>query len=411
MRPHRRPSAKYVPQVQNDVHYHLRPAAASAQYYAGENGLNPAYYDGSVYPNEEHASTRGLHRLWNYFRGHPPQQEPATVRVGCINEETFMGTDIKDIPAQRFYRAHTGNCFDVHEDLFPYLKLGKTTDPYTGVPLWRSQSEKNELLNHKGFSKEERSMLFAIFSNLAIDRDIEAVLLRNVPVLRQIGLTGLLAYGDFGEENGFQVSTEALVELYNTVHSSPDAEVLLNISALPLGSRPLKDIIERQGTSCIHGIGHELIKFYLSYYKELRGDVGTLLRGFIPLGENIIVFPVFSRTLKRLTTGLYIHSETTHGRDSKTANIGFVEYTKQELLWEPIGNASSFLDHADERETSIFEMAIDEMWRRVFERDNEDFIPNMIFQIIPMSMQRYHYIYDNMHSAPLNDDRIVEVSG
>jgi hypothetical protein len=283
---------------------------------------------------------------------------------------TIMGEDVKDIPRELFYRSYTGNCFNIRDDLYPYLIEGSTTDPYQGtVPLWRNAEELNEIINHPGLTPEEQQNLKAKFHNVnPIKNEIIELMIRNVDLFELIGATGLILYGDYGDD--FADSLEALTRLRIQIDESPDKDMFLELKALTKGrNSTIAEIISRQSTACIHGIGIELLTVFLTYYKTfdymLPTNPFTLPQGFHQLdNQNIILFNVYSFIDICVYVGIYIHDEDTYGRDSRLGHLARVYMQSKSIaleLFTTVANSTnlsgSMIAYPNDRQITMFDVA------------------------------------------------------
>lgn len=293
----------------------------------------------------------------------------SSVAADCTNPSTLMGDEVADIDPRRLYRAWTGNCYDIVEDLYPYLLSGKTTDPYTNQPLWRNDAERDEILRHRGLSPAQRKQLHAkLLGGNPLTEDMQELLKRNKQVFHLIGTVGLILYGDYHPD--FKPSQEALAHLDDAISKSPDADKLGDIRATQLNSITLGEIMSEQGSSCIHGIGMRLARLYLSLYMVMGGEpvMGPLAKGYNRVSNpNTITYSVYALYDATYYVGIYLYDEETYGRNSKLGHLGTIVFDDTTLTWsdfdiaENQAHTSSHIAYPTARAVSMYDAAQSEM--------------------------------------------------
>lgn len=301
----------------------------------------------------------------------------------CINPATLMGDDVNVIDPLKFYRAWTGNCFDIEEDLFPYLLSGKTTDPYTNQPLWRNNAERDEIIKHPGLTAEQQGQLHVkLLGGNPLTKDTQALIKRNKKLFHLIGTVGLILYGDYHPD--FAPSQEALAYLDNELSKSRDDAKLRDLHGTGLGATTLAEIMAEQGSACIHGIGMRLIRMYLSLYMVMGGKpvMGSLPKGYNRVqNANTITYTVYAVSDPTWFVGIYLHDEETYGRSSKLGHLGYVgiKGTTQEwrdfVIAEGRGGTSSQISYPTAREVGMYKAAQDEIAGILRAADSEEFSP------------------------------------
>ena len=287
-----------------------------------------------------------------------------------------MGENVNEIPPNEFFRAWTGNCFNIREDLFPFLLQGNAYDPYQGegVKLWRNQEERDAILNHPGLTSGQQQQLKSKYADeQPITDDIVEVLQNNIDLFTKIGEVGLFTYVNFTRwalpfEPEHIGTTRAMMKylledigeapepaksvffsLKSFMHTDANKELFRIIAngyntlvASYIGGD--EDIYagalkEEDYLSMKRQLAFEVIGLYLSYYMTLKhmGVDVPLAKGYhagIERGaagtwpnENTVIFAGYSVTRKRTDVGIYIHDEVGYGRNSVIGNLGEVYTT------------------------------------------------------------------------------------
>lgn len=187
----------------------------------------------------------------------------------CNNEYTLMGDETKDIPKIKLYISPSGNCFNISEDLVPYIKGGNNADPYTGQPFWTDQKGMIKFLNHPGLTKSERSELME-FLYSPLRPDVIEILSQS-PSFRAIYDLGYTCYSD--QTQDFKIALDAIKKFNNILEQDSNGQIIYELRERRANNpQSVREMIENAGSVCIHGVGINLMRLYLDLWHIIPED-------------------------------------------------------------------------------------------------------------------------------------------
>lgn len=199
-------------------------------------------------------------------------------RRKCQNDTTLLGDSIDDIAPEEIIRVN-GNCYPIGE-LAQYMISNelKNSDPFVPqMRLWKSEKEKEKIINHHGMELGTREEIKRIKRRLESER--ERVLLKPdaEAIINQIIFTGWVCIcdqpGSFARE-GFVYSGKALTGLRSVVRESEYEEDWMEVQ--DTRNRNLNKIFDTIENSCIHGVGFSLLGLAGFLYRKAR-DIGIYI--------------------------------------------------------------------------------------------------------------------------------------
>lgn len=202
----------------------------------------------------------------------PRPAEPAAAagrKPNCNNEFTIMGDETDDIPPHKLYVSPGGNCFNISDDLYRHLMAGNNTDPYNQQPLWTDKESMLQFLDHPGWEPEQKAALHDLL--LSPLRPAVVDVLSKSPLFNDLYHTGMLLYSDYTSD--FTVATEAIHKYLGDLRASDQGRIILDLRERQLGNpQTVEEILMGANSSCIHGVGIHLIKFYFDLWHMMPAD-------------------------------------------------------------------------------------------------------------------------------------------
>lgn len=186
-------------------------------------------------------------------------------RRKCLNDSSIMGDPSIGIPEDLLYVSGSGHCFNIQEDLLPHLMSGNTDNPYTRAPLFRTQAEMDEILNHPGLTTTERQHLRARLLSPLLEAETRVITVYPA-VFASIYHAGIRCRGDYTEH--FTVASEALGLLKEALDALPvaDKEVFMQMK---MKRYTVASVLAESGNACIHAVGSTLLMIYMHYWHLL----------------------------------------------------------------------------------------------------------------------------------------------
>ena len=192
-----------------------------------------------------------------------------------LNKFTLYGEKVDSIPIHKLFISD-GYSFDVSE-LYHMIINNKFKNPYNGEDIFLNERIWEKFFNHDGLTSIQRNTLRDKFNVNMKDKNINDFLInkieRNslVSILYQISTSGLIMYNDYSE---YYLNSERQLQLLRGIILNNKIGELKSIHIFknkPYYGKKLVDIISNIDDTCIHDIGHSLLKFYVFYYILLNG--------------------------------------------------------------------------------------------------------------------------------------------
>jgi hypothetical protein len=201
----------------------------------------------------------------------------------CNNTtEIFSFEDIAEIDPKLIISLSNGNCYDIN-NLLEYLIANKdeNVDPIIKAeknkitPLWKDNKEKQNILTHPSLNKE----LLKKYNEMLKEKKAEEFkfvkeIAKDISLLDKIAEVGSICLNDDTanwsenpDPNTFQKSTKAIGDLIETLQKRQDKKSWLGLT---LYNKNLQKILDAVKSTCIHGIGGQLLQLYLAIYYNLK---------------------------------------------------------------------------------------------------------------------------------------------
>jgi len=259
----------------------------------------------------------------------------------CRNKETFtMFEDLEDVNKRGdLIQMPSGYCYSLTE-LIDWIKSQGSTftniDPHN--PNKTLFTKDDILLPSIQHSKE----LVGLLNNYFAEKEKEAernneVIYKNIDVLYKIADTGRICYFDNGsseEENDsstFAYSAEALSDLAEMIEklTESDKKIFKNLKAI---SSTVADSLKsaNEGTSCIHGIGTQLIWIFIQHFNSLISKYPEII--YDPLKTGLyFISDKDGITLVNSETRLKVNTSNYYYRQLFDSNMN---KANKKLLWD-----------------------------------------------------------------------------
>ena len=194
---------------------------------------------------------------------------------GSRNKFTFYGEKVDSIPIHKLFISN-GYFFDVSE-LFHMIINNKFKNPYNREDIFLNERDWDKFFAHDGLTNIQKNTLLDKFNVNLEDKNINDFLINKMErnslfsILHQISTSGLIMYNDHSE---CYLNSEKQLQLLTGIIFNRKIGELKSIHIFknkPYYGKKLLDIISNVEDTCIHDIGHSLLKFYVFYYILLNG--------------------------------------------------------------------------------------------------------------------------------------------
>ena len=225
-------------------------------------------------------------------------------------------------------------------------------DAFSLKPLWdvlkKRQAKKGQIsfeksiYDHPGLTKENKLKLKRKFlTPPGLSKETTDLILKYHKIFNEIGLIGITMWSDYSK--GFKSSLEALGRFNSLLEKIPrsDRDKLLKLKSRNKKENSLKKLLASYADTCIHGVGHDIMEFYLSYKHELcenkTPEIEKLIcdhhiQGYIKADSNRATIVSFIIPGRLVDISIYLHDDDTRGMKSlfhRAYDLSFDPYTKK----------------------------------------------------------------------------------